>query len=67
MLMRDVDANETSGKLGSAFVGTLVGLYRGFISSRRPAGSPPTFIIAPATFFLYPSQQNVVIFFKQYQ
>ena len=45
----------------------ITAICRGFISSRRPAGSPPTFIIAPATFFLYPSQQNVVIFFKQYQ
>ena len=25
-VMREVDANETSGKLGSAFSGTLVGL-----------------------------------------
>ena len=25
-VMREVDANETSGKLGSAFGGTLVGL-----------------------------------------
>ena len=25
-MMRDVDANETSGELGSAFRGTLVGL-----------------------------------------
>ena len=27
-MMRDVDANETSGELGSAFVGTLVGLSK---------------------------------------
>ena len=44
--------------------GVLDMCLRGFISYRRPAGSPPTFIIAPATFFLYPSIENVVIFKK---
>ena len=27
-VMRDADANETSGELGSAFGGTLVGLFQ---------------------------------------
>ena len=35
-VMREVDANETSGELGSAFGGTLVGLSQLFIPKFDP-------------------------------